>query len=250
MGRYFEEFQVGEKITTQARPVTDSDIMNFATLTGDNNRIHTDAEFSRSGPFGKRISHGLLGLSVASGLLWQTGILDGTVIAFREINEFERQLTEQDWTEVQSGVEVKQVASADGLEQFVLARSPDRRAKEQAMHERFLKRMEDGLARLQAAAAQGRLKDEGQAQRLGERMAPMELVRPEGHRDEQRFRSHVPDQERHGLAGCRVRHDRAVALERPDREALDEVEGHVAAIIPLDSPECPFRTSSSSCRAF
>jgi len=81
------------------------------------------------------------------------------------LRQFERQLTEQDWTEVQSGVEVKQVASADGLEQFVLARSPDRRAKEQAMHERFLKRMEDGLARLQAAAAQGRLKDEGQAQR-------------------------------------------------------------------------------------
>lgn len=88
MGRYFEEFQVGEKITTQARPITDSDIMNFATLTGDNNRIHTDADFSRNGPFGKRISHGLLGLSVASGLLWQTGILDGTVIAFREINEW------------------------------------------------------------------------------------------------------------------------------------------------------------------
>jgi acyl dehydratase len=62
--------------------------MNFATLTGDNNRIHTDADFSRNGPFGKRISHGLLGLSVASGLLWQTGILDGTVIAFREINEW------------------------------------------------------------------------------------------------------------------------------------------------------------------
>jgi transposase len=81
------------------------------------------------------------------------------------LRQFERQLTEHDWTEVQSGVEVKQVTSADGLEQFVLARSPDRRAKEKAMHERFLKRMEEGLARLQAAAEQGRLKDEGQAQR-------------------------------------------------------------------------------------
>lgn len=88
MGRYFEEFHVGETISTQARVVTDSDIMTFAALTGDNNRIHTDAEFSRTGPFGKRISHGLLGLSLASGLLWQTGILDGTVIAFREINEW------------------------------------------------------------------------------------------------------------------------------------------------------------------
>src|SRR5260221_7175576 len=81
------------------------------------------------------------------------------------LRQFERQLTEQDWTEVQAGVEVKKVASADGLEQFVLARSPDRRAKEKAMHDRFVKRMEDGLTRLQAAAERGRLKDEGQAQR-------------------------------------------------------------------------------------
>lgn len=88
MGRYFEEFQVGEKVTTQSRRVTDADIMSFAALTGDDNRIHTDAEFSRSGPFGKRIAHGLLGLSLASGLLWQTGILDSTVIAFREVNEW------------------------------------------------------------------------------------------------------------------------------------------------------------------
>lgn len=88
MGRYFEEFQVGEKIRTQDRKVTDGDIMTFAALSGDDNRIHTDAEFSRTGPFGKRIAHGLLGLSLASGLLWQTGILDGTVIAFREVNEW------------------------------------------------------------------------------------------------------------------------------------------------------------------
>ena len=88
MGRYFEEFQVGEKVMTQSHKVTDADIMTFATLSGDNNRIHTNEEFSRSGPFGKRIAHGLLGLSIASGLLWQTGILDGTVIAFREVNEW------------------------------------------------------------------------------------------------------------------------------------------------------------------
>src|SRR5512146_3212002 len=88
MGRYFEEFQVGEKVMTQSRKVSDSDIMTFASLTGDNNRIHTNEEFSRTGPFGKRVSHGLLGLSIASGLLWQTGILDGTVIAFREVNEW------------------------------------------------------------------------------------------------------------------------------------------------------------------
>jgi acyl dehydratase len=88
MGLYFEEFKAGEKISTGGRTVSDGDIMTFAELTGDNNRIHTDEEFSKAGPFGRRVAHGLLGLSLTMGLAWKTGILDGTVIAFREINEW------------------------------------------------------------------------------------------------------------------------------------------------------------------
>ena len=87
-GLYFEEFNVGQKIVTGDRTVSENDIMTFADLTGDNNRIHTDAGFSEAGPFGQRIAHGLLGLSIASGLAWKTGILDGTVIAFREVNDW------------------------------------------------------------------------------------------------------------------------------------------------------------------
>jgi len=72
---------------------------------------------------------------------------------------FERHLTEQDWTEAQAGVEVKLVASPEGKETFLLARSADRREKERAMHEKFTERLETGLRRLQAAAEKGRLKD-------------------------------------------------------------------------------------------
>ena len=88
MGKYFEEFQVGEKIVTEKRTITEADIMEFAQLTGDDNRIHTDAEFSKTTPFGRQIAHGLLGLSIASGLAWKTGLMDGTVIAFREVTEW------------------------------------------------------------------------------------------------------------------------------------------------------------------
>ena len=88
MGKYFEEFNVGEKTVTEKRTITEADIMQFATLTGDDNRIHTDPEFSKTTPFGKQIAHGVLGLSYAFGLAWKTGRLDGTVIAFREINEW------------------------------------------------------------------------------------------------------------------------------------------------------------------
>ncbi|MFZ5910123.1 MAG: MaoC/PaaZ C-terminal domain-containing protein [Chloroflexota bacterium] len=87
-GLYFEEFQVGQKITTVGRTIAESDIFAFAGLSGDYNQIHTDAEFSKGTPFGQRVAHGLLGLSVASGLIMRTGVLEGTVIAFREINNW------------------------------------------------------------------------------------------------------------------------------------------------------------------
>ena len=87
-GLYFEEFSVGQKITSVGRTVTEGDIMFFAGLTGDYNQIHTDAQFAAGTQFGQRIAHGLLGLSIAVGLLMRTGVLEGTVLAFREIIEW------------------------------------------------------------------------------------------------------------------------------------------------------------------
>ena len=87
-GYYFEDFQVGQTIKTAGRTVTEGDIMTFAGLTGDNNQIHTDAEFSKGTQFGERVAHGLLGLSITSGLAWRTGILEGTVMAFREVGDW------------------------------------------------------------------------------------------------------------------------------------------------------------------
>jgi transposase len=82
------------------------------------------------------------------------------------LKRFEAQLTSQrDWHTVQEGVEVKRVASPEGQEVFLLARSADRRAKEQAMHERFRARLEAGLQRLEKSMASGRLRDEGIANR-------------------------------------------------------------------------------------
>lgn len=87
-GLYFEEFEVGQEIITVGRTISESDIFNFAGFSGDYNQIHTDAEFAKDTPFGQRVAHGLLGLSVASGLAMRTGVLEGTVIAFREINNW------------------------------------------------------------------------------------------------------------------------------------------------------------------
>lgn len=87
-GMYFEEFEIGQQIVTVGRTVTESDIVNFAGLSADFNEIHTNAIYSEETPFGQRVAHGILGLSIASGLAWQTGVLEGTIIAFREINSW------------------------------------------------------------------------------------------------------------------------------------------------------------------
>jgi acyl dehydratase len=87
-GLYFEEFQPGQRVISAGRTITESDIVNFAGLSGDFNQIHTDAHYSTNSPAGQRVAHGLLVLSIASGLVVQTGLMEGTVIYFREISEW------------------------------------------------------------------------------------------------------------------------------------------------------------------
>lgn len=87
-GAFFEDFDLGQKGLTAGRTITEADIIAFAGLSGDFNAIHTDAEFARNTPFGQRVAHGLLSLSIASGLAVQTGVLGSNVIAFREVNEW------------------------------------------------------------------------------------------------------------------------------------------------------------------
>jgi len=81
-GLFFEEFSVGQEIESPARTVTETDVVQYAGLSGDYNPLHTDAEFAKSTPYGRRIAHGLLGLSMASGLASRTGFIEGTARAF------------------------------------------------------------------------------------------------------------------------------------------------------------------------
>ncbi|MBI5958887.1 MAG: MaoC family dehydratase N-terminal domain-containing protein [Chloroflexi bacterium] len=85
-GLYFEEFEVGLELETRGRTITEADIVNFAGLSGDFNPMHTNEVFAQATQFGKRVAHGLLVLSVASGLAYQLGFMEGTVIAFTGID--------------------------------------------------------------------------------------------------------------------------------------------------------------------
>jgi acyl dehydratase len=79
---------VGHAFRSGGRTITESDIVNFACLSGDFNRLHVDHEYAKSTPFGQRIAHGLLVLAVLSGLTTQSSgyrALEPYVLALRNL---------------------------------------------------------------------------------------------------------------------------------------------------------------------
>lgn len=85
-GKPFEEFEPGEEWNSGERTVSEDEVMSFATLTGDLNPFHTDAEFAREGPYKERIAHGLYVTGVLSGFIYQIGFYNGTAEALSQVN--------------------------------------------------------------------------------------------------------------------------------------------------------------------
>ncbi len=84
-GLWFEEFACGQQVESPARTVTESDIGQFAGLSGDYTALHTDEEFARRTAFRGRIAHGMLVQAVATGLAVRTGIFEGTIQALSDM---------------------------------------------------------------------------------------------------------------------------------------------------------------------
>lgn len=74
-----------------------------------------------------------------------------------ELKKWSRALVDKtDWKTVREGLEVKLCPGPDGNETFVLCRSQERRDKERAMHERFCKRIEESLLRIEKRLGQAK----------------------------------------------------------------------------------------------
>lgn len=69
LNKPFEQFEVGETWTSRGRTITESDIVNFSGVSGDFFPLHTDSEYAKNTIFKQRIAHGLLVLSIGTGLL-------------------------------------------------------------------------------------------------------------------------------------------------------------------------------------
>jgi 3-hydroxybutyryl-CoA dehydratase len=65
----FDQLSVGQRFRTGERVVTDTEVMVFSALTGDWHPQHCDPEWAARSPFGGRIAHGMLTMSLAVGLV-------------------------------------------------------------------------------------------------------------------------------------------------------------------------------------
>ena len=66
--KHFDEIQVGDTLLTHRRTITESDIVNFAGISGDYFYAHMDDIAARESIFEKRVAHGYFVLSAAAGL--------------------------------------------------------------------------------------------------------------------------------------------------------------------------------------
>lgn len=69
MNIFFDEYEIGSARTSTGRTITEADIVTHAGQTGDFYPHHMDAEWCKTQPFGARMAHGTLVLSVSVGML-------------------------------------------------------------------------------------------------------------------------------------------------------------------------------------
>ncbi|CAG2160472.1 MaoC family dehydratase [Cupriavidus numazuensis] len=86
---YWEDLAPGMAFDTASRTITEADVVGFAALSADYNRVHVDAEYAAGTAWGKRIAHGMLVASVLSGLNTRTVInqlLEPSIVGLLEVS--------------------------------------------------------------------------------------------------------------------------------------------------------------------
>jgi hypothetical protein len=83
------------------------------------------------------------------------------------LKRFEQELLSQEWKQVHAGLEVRLCPAPAGEEVFILCRSAERQEKEKAIHDRFERRIEEGLNRIQAGCRKRKGSPTQVAQRVG-----------------------------------------------------------------------------------
>jgi acyl dehydratase len=82
----FEDFRPGQTFSAGPRSIERREIDAFTALSGDRTALHSDEAYARTTPFGGLVAHGALVLAVATGMAFDIGIFEGTVLAIRSMD--------------------------------------------------------------------------------------------------------------------------------------------------------------------
>jgi acyl dehydratase len=82
----FDDIEVGFEFETSPRKVTQSDVEDFARLSGDYHPEHLNEEYARAGIYGERIAHGLLVMGIVTGQVNETGLFRWSTIGVLDMN--------------------------------------------------------------------------------------------------------------------------------------------------------------------
>lgn len=83
----FDDLEVGRRITTPSRTITEADVTNFAGVSGDFNPLHTSATEAAESDYGERVAHGALVFSAMTGLARRVRDRRADVVAFYGVDE-------------------------------------------------------------------------------------------------------------------------------------------------------------------
>lgn len=87
-GFFLEDLDEGQVFVSRGRTVTETDIVNFAGLSGDFNPIHLDREAAARGRYGRPVAHGVLTMSMVTGLIDSLGLFQQTMVAMLGIDRW------------------------------------------------------------------------------------------------------------------------------------------------------------------
>ncbi|MCB9899145.1 MAG: dehydratase [Planctomycetes bacterium] len=82
----WDDLSLGEVFHAGPRAVSRADIDTFTEVSGDRTALHTDDAYAARTPLGGLVAHGVLNLAIATGLAYEAGLFEGTVLAFRRVD--------------------------------------------------------------------------------------------------------------------------------------------------------------------
>jgi len=108
IGKYWEDFNIGDKAITDGITITEAHLVNWAGLTMDFYSLHMDEEWAKKTPFGGRIAHGPLIFALAIGLAHTTDLYDDSIIAWLGIDDLRIPIPVRIGDTIKAEIEVKE----------------------------------------------------------------------------------------------------------------------------------------------